>query len=41
MIFGPNARIEMDKDIAWTDQISGKLVLNQPVSDFNASQDLQ
>ena len=37
---GPNARGEMDS-IAWTDQISGKLVLNQPVSDFNASEDLQ
>jgi hypothetical protein len=37
---GPNARIELD-DITWSDQIAGKLVLNQTVDDFNASQDLQ
>ena len=37
---GPNARIETDS-IAWADQLSARLVLNQPVSDFNATQDLQ
>ena len=26
--------------IAWSNQISGRLVLNQPVNDFNASQDI-
>ena len=36
---GPNARIEVDS-IAWSNQISGRLVLNQPVNDFNASQDI-
>ena len=37
---GPNARIEMDS-ISWSDQLSAKLVLNQPVTDFNASEDLE
>ena len=37
---GPNARIETDS-IAWADQLSARLVLNQPVNDFNATQDLQ
>ena len=36
---GPNARIEVDS-IAWSNQISGRLVLNQQVNDFNASQDI-
>jgi hypothetical protein len=37
---GPNARIEMDS-ISWSEQLSAKLVLNQPVTDFNASEDLE
>jgi hypothetical protein len=37
---GPNARFEFDS-IAWSNQISGKMVLNQPVNDFNASQDIE
>ena len=36
---GPNAKIEVD-NIAWSNQISAKLVLNQPVNDFNATSDL-
>ena len=36
---GPNAKIEVD-NIAWSRQISAKLVLNQPVNDFNATSDL-
>ena len=37
---GPNTRIEMDS-ISWSEQLSAKLLLNQPVADFNASEDLE
>ena len=36
---GPNARIETD-NIAWADELRATLILNQPVGDFNASQDI-